>query len=152
MHRRLIQVLCALAAVVFFAPTPALAFISVWETQGSYVHLMAHFLFAIAMAFLIYEIYRGELRGMTGFKSLIWACVLLVWWNLDAIAGHILDWTLSNPVILETGIGRRLLMENAHTWAYYVTKITHFVIIIPAFYFFYRGLKRLSQEEEAKGS
>jgi hypothetical protein len=152
MHRRLSQVLCALAAVVFFAPRPALAFMQAWQTQGSYVHLMAHFLFAIAMVFLIYEIYRGELRGMPGFKSLIWACVLLIWWNLDAIVGHMLDWSLSNPVVLGTGIDRRLVMEDAHIWGYYVTKITHFAIIVPAYYFFYRSLKRFSQEEEAKGS
>jgi|UniRef100_A0A7V6DQG1 hypothetical protein len=152
MHRRLSQVLGALASVVLFAPPPAFAFIPTWETQGSYIHLMAHFLFAVAMAFLIYEIYRGELRGMPGFRSLLWACALLVWWNLDAIVGHALDWTLSNPVVLGTGVDRRLLMENAHIWGYYVTKITHFAIIIPAFYFFYRSLKRFSQEEEARES
>jgi hypothetical protein len=152
MHRRLSQVLCALAAVVFFAPKSALAIEFLWETQGSYVHQMAHLLFAVAMVFLIYEIYRGELRGLPGFRSLIWACVLLVWWNLDSIVGHAIDWSLSNPVILGRGLNRRLLMENTQAWAYYITKITHFVIIIPAFYFFYRSLKRFSQEEEARGS
>jgi hypothetical protein len=151
MHRRLPQVFCGLVALVFFAPKPGLAFELLWETQGSYVHEMAHLLFAIAMIFLIYEIYRGELRGLPGFRSLIWACVLLMWWNLDAIVGHALDWSLHNPVILGTGLDRRLLMENAHTWAFYATKITHFLLIIPAFYFFYRSLKRFSQETEAKG-
>jgi hypothetical protein len=152
MHRRLSQVLSGLAALVFFAPRPAFAIELLWETQGSYVHQMAHLLFAIAMIFLIYEIKRGELRGMPGFRSLIWACVLLVWWNLDAIVGHTLDWSLKNPVILGTGFDRRILMENAHTWAFYITKITHFLIIIPAFYFFYRSLKRFSRESEAQGS
>jgi hypothetical protein len=151
MRRRLSQVLCGLAALVFFAPRPALAIELLWETQGSYVHQMAHLLFAIAMVFLIYEIKRGELRGMPGFRNLIWACVLLVWWNLDAIVGHTLDWSLKNPVILGTGLDRWILMENAHTWAFYITKITHFLIIIPAFYFFYRSLKRFSRESEATG-
>jgi hypothetical protein len=152
MHRRLSQVLCGLAALVFFAPRPALAIELLWETQGSYVHQMAHFLFAIAMVFLIYEINRGELRGLPGFRSLVWACALLVWWSLDAIVGHAIDWSLHYPIILGTGLDRRLLMENAQTWAFYITKITHFAILIPAFYFFYRSLKRFSQEEEAKGS
>jgi hypothetical protein len=152
MHRRLPHVFSGLAALVFLAPRPALAIDLLWETQGSYVHQMAHLLFAIAMIFLIYEIYRGELRGLAGFRSLIWACVLLVWWNLDAIVGHALDWSLKNPVILGTGLDRRLLMGNAHIWAYYVTRITHFLIIIPAFYFFYRSLKRFSQESEGQGS
>ena len=149
MHRRLSRVVCGLAALVFFAPRPALAIELLWETQGSYVHQMSHLLFAITMIFLIHEIYRGELRGLPGFRSLIWACALLVWWNLDAIVGHVVDWSLKNPVILGTGLNRQLLMENAHTWAFYITKITHFGIVIPAFYFFYRSLKRFSQE--AKG-
>jgi hypothetical protein len=152
MHRRLSQVICGLVALVFFAPRPVLAIELLWETQGSYVHQMAHLLFAIAMIFLIYEIYRGELRGLPGFHSFIWACALLVWWNLDAIVGHALDWSLHNPVILGTGTDRRILMEDAHIWAYYITKITHFVIIVPAFYFFYRSLKRFSRESEARES
>ena len=153
MHRRLSQVLCGLVALVFFAPRSVQAFeFLLWETQGSYVHQMAHLLFAIAMIAFIYEINRGELRGVPGFRSLTWACGLLAWWNLDSIVGHALDWSLHNPVILGEGLDRRLLMEDWHTWGFYVTKITHFLFTIPAFYLFYRSLKRFSQEEEAKGS
>jgi hypothetical protein len=152
MYRRLTQVICGLVALVFFTPKPSLAFETLWETQGSYVHLMAHLLFAIAMIFLIHEINRGELRGAAGFRSLIWACVFLIWWNLDAIVGHSLAWSLRNPVILGSGPNRLILMENLHTWAFYVTKITHFLLLIPAFYFFYRSLKKFSRKWEAKGS
>uniref|UniRef100_A0A7C3ZBV4 Uncharacterized protein n=1 Tax=Desulfobacca acetoxidans TaxID=60893 RepID=A0A7C3ZBV4_9BACT len=150
MNGRAWQIICVFGALVFFAPGRALAFTFLWETQGSYVHQMAHFLFAVAMFFLIYEINRGELRAVKGFTSLIWACVFLAWWNLDAIVGHTLDWTLQNPVVLGEGLNRRLLMENAHTWAYYLTKLTHFLLLIPAFYFFYRSLQRLSRESETK--
>lgn len=152
MYRRASQVLCGVAALVVFPPRTGLAVELLWETQGSYVHQMSHLLFALAMIFLIYEINRGELRGLPGFRSLIWACVFLAWWNLDAIVGHALDWSLHNPVILGSGPDRRILMENWHTWGYYLTKITHFLFTIPAFYFFYRGLKKISREWEAKGS
>jgi hypothetical protein len=152
MYRRLTQVLCGLVALVLLAPRPGHAFELLWETQGSYVHQMAHLIFALAMILFIYEIKRGELRGMPGVTSLIWACGLLVWWNLDAIAGHAIDWSLHNPVILGAGLDRRLLMEDWQTWAFYVTKITHFLLLIPAFYFFYRSLKRFSRETEAQAS
>jgi hypothetical protein len=150
MYRRLTQVLLGLAILVLFCPSPGLAFAFGWETQGSYVHQMAHFIFAVAMVFLIYEIKRGELRGMPGFRSLVWACVLLAWWNVDAIIGHTLDWTLAYPIILGKGLDRRLLMENWHTWAYFLTKVTHFLLLLPAFYFFYRSLKRFRRESESK--
>jgi hypothetical protein len=152
MYRRLTQVLCGLAALVFFAPRPALAFSLLWETQGSYVHQLAQLLFAIAMIFFIYEINRGELRGLPGFTSLVWACGLLVWWNLDAIFGNAVDWSLPNPVILGEGLNRWLLMEDWQSWAYYLTRITHFLFLVPAFYLFYRSLKRFSRETETKGS
>lgn len=150
MYQRLTQVLLGLVILVLSNPRPALAFELLWETQGSYVHQMAHFIFAVAMVFLIYEIKRSEIRGMPGFRSLVWACVLLAWWNFDAIIGHALDWSLTAPVILGRGLDRHLLMENWHIWAYYLTKVTHFLLLLPALYFFYRSLKRFSREPETK--
>ena len=147
MYCRLAQVLCGLVVLVLVTPKPGLAFFMFWETQGSYVHQLAHFLFAVAMIFLVIEISRGELRGQPGFRSLIWACVLLAWWNLDAIVGHALDWSLRNPIILGQGPDRWLFMENWQTWAFYITKVTHFLLLLPASYFFYRSLKRFSQSE-----
>ena len=146
MSRRLAQVLLGVFALVLLAPSPSLASYLLWETQGSYVHELAHLLFGVAMLFLIYEIHRGELRGLPGFRSLVWACWLLAWWNLDAVVGHSLDWSLRTPVILGQGLDRRLLMENWHTWAFYFTKITHFFLLVPALYLFYRALKRFSRE------
>jgi hypothetical protein len=149
MCRRLAQVFGVLFALVLFVPKPSLAFYMDWGTQGSYVHQLAHLLFAVAMLFLIFEIFRGELRGLPGFRSLVWACVLLAWWNLDAIVGHALAWSLHNPVILGRGLDRWLLMEDVHTWAFYVTQVTHFLLPLPAFYFFYRSLKQFSRSEAA---
>lgn len=150
MLRRSAWILGGLAAGVLLAPRPGLALEMLWETQGSYVHQMAHVVFAIAMVYLIYEIKENELRGWPGFTCLFWACVLLVWWNLDAVVGHALDWTLRYPVILGEGLERRLLMENWHVWGFYITQITHFVLPLLAFYFFYRSLKRFNQESESR--
>lgn len=149
MYRRPAQVIFGLS-LVLFSPRPSLAADFLWATQGSYVHQMAHLIFGVAMIFLIYEIRRGELRGLPGFRSLVWACVLLAWWNFDAIIGHTLDWSLISPIIMGHGAHRRILMENWQTWAFYVTKITHFLLLPPAFYFFYRSLKGFSRGSEGK--
>lgn len=149
MYHRPVQVLLGLI-LVLLSPKPSLAVNFLWETQGSYVHQMAHLVFAVAMIFLISEIRRGELRGVPGFRSLVWACGLLALWNVDAVVGHSLDWSLASPIIMGKGLDRRLLMENWHSWAYYITKITHFLLLPPAIYFFYRSLKRFSQWSESK--
>lgn len=150
MYRRLAQILLGLVILVLSQPGAAAAANFLWETQGSYVHQMAHLVFAVAMIFLISEIRRGELRGVPGFRSLVWACGLLALWNVDAVVGHSLDWSLASPIIMGEGLDRRLLMENWHSWAYYITKITHFALLPPAIYFFYRSLKRFSQWSESK--
>jgi hypothetical protein len=146
MLRRTAGILFGLVILVLMAPRLGLAFEMRWEAQGSYVHQMAHVAFAIAMVFLILEIRGNELRGRPGFTSLFWACLLLVWWNLDAVVGHALDWSLLYPVILGKGLDRRLLMYDWHTWGFYITQFTHYLIPVPAFYFFYRSLKRFNRE------
>lgn len=120
-----------------------------WGTQGSYVHQFAHLLFMVAMLFFIRELQHSDLKELPGFRCLVWACWLLVWWNLDAVVGHALEWTLVNPVILGQGVSRRLLMENLHTWLFYFTKLSHFILLVPAFYLLYRGLRALAVRIEA---
>lgn len=119
-----------------------------WGTQGSYVHQFAHLLFFGAMLFFIREMRRGGLHAYPGFRCLVWACWILAFWNLDAVLGHTIEWSLTNPVILGHGLNRRLLMENLQTWIFYLTKFNHFFFLIPAFYLFYRGLKALAQKTQ----
>ena len=141
MHRRfsLKTVLAALALAVL--PRPALAAWFQWGTEGSYVHQTAHLLFAGAMCFFLYEIHRGKLQKVRGFRYLRWACWFLVMWNLDAIVGHTLEWGLINPVIVGQRLDKWLLMEDAYTWCYYITRYMHYLLLAPAFYLFYRGMK-----------
>ncbi|MCL6621093.1 MAG: hypothetical protein K6T55_03235 [Syntrophobacterales bacterium] len=144
---RMVPLLGRLSLVMAAAllPTPAWAEAWVgwfqWGTQGSYVHQFSHLLFTLAMLFFLREIYWGEYRVQPGFNYLWWACWILVFWNVDAIIGHAVEWSLHNPVILGEGLSRRLLMEDLHTWMFYFFKINHFLWLIPAFYLVYRGMK-----------
>jgi hypothetical protein len=144
------QVLVGTVIVLLCSPASALAALFDWGTEGSYVHQFAHLLFFGAMLFFIREMYRAGLQATHGFRCLIWACWLLALWNLDALIGHAIDWSLRNPLILGEGLTRRIVMENAPTWFYYFHRLNHFLLLPPAFYLFYRGLKTLAREFQTK--
>ena len=155
MRRRVAQISGAVFALLLLSPRPGLAQWVGWfqfGTEGSYVHEAAHLLFGVAMLFFIKEIYRAGLEKFRGFRFLIWAWAILAFWNLDAFVGHIADWTLENPVILGKGFTRAILMYDFHTWLFYITKIDHFLFLVPAFYLFYRGLRALAQDSRAERS
>jgi hypothetical protein len=153
MWRRLLQVGSAVFVLVFLSPRHGLAQWVSWYqfgSEGSYVHEIAHLLFALSMLFFIYEIFHTRLQKFRGFRLLVWAWALLAFWNLDAFIGHWADWTLENPVILGHGWDRRLLMDSFQTWLVYITKIDHFVLLVPAFLLFYLGLRALVQKTGAQ--
>lgn len=148
MRRRVVLVFVAVLALLSLAPRSALAEWASWYqfgTEGSYVHETAHLLFAAAMIFFIYAIFRTELHKFRGFRLLAWAWAFLAWWNLDAVVGHWAEWNLQNPVILGQGVSRQILMYDTQTWIFYIGKIDHFILLLPAFYLLYKGLKVLDQ-------
>ncbi|MFA5110749.1 MAG: hypothetical protein WC443_05040 [Desulfobaccales bacterium] len=153
MRRRLSQVCPAVFVLVLLSPRYALAQWVTWYqfgTEGSYVHEIAHLLFAFSMLFFIHEIFHARLQRFRGFRLLVWTWAILTFWNLDAFIGHWADWTLHNPVILGQGWGRELLMYDFQTWLVYVTKIDHSLFLVPAFLLFYLGLRALVQKPGAE--
>ena len=153
MRRRLFQVGSAAVVLVLLSPRSGLAQWVSWHqfgTQGSYVHETAHLLFFLSMLFFIHEIFYANLQKFRGFRLLVWAWAVLAFWNLDALIGHWADWTLENPIILGHGWGRRLVMYDFQTWLVYITKIDHFLLLVPAFLIFYLGLRALVQKPGAE--
>jgi hypothetical protein len=152
MRRRLVRLGSTGFLLVMLMPSHALAQWVTWysfATQGSYVHQIAHLLFGLSMLFFIQEIFHAKLQKFRGFRLLVWAWALLALWNFDAFVGHFADWTLENPVIMGQGWGRQLLMDSFHPWLVYVTKIDHFVLLVPAFLMFYLGLRALARKPGA---
>jgi hypothetical protein len=146
MRRRLFQVGSAAVVLVLLSPRSGLAQWVSWYrfgTEGSFVHETAHLLFFLSMLFFIHEIFHANLQKFHGFRLLVWAWMVLAFWNLDAFIGHWADWTLENPIILGQGWHRRLVMYDFQTWLVYITKIDHFFLLVPAFLLFYLGLRAL---------
>lgn len=150
MRRFCCQVFGGTAILLVCSPASALAAFFDWGTEGSYIHQFAHLLFFGAMLFFIREMYRGGLHTTRGFRCLIWSCWLLALWNLDALIGHPVDWSLRNPIILGKGLSRRLVMEDLSTWVYYLHRLNHFLLLPPAFYLLYRGLQILARESQTR--
>ncbi len=144
MARRLVQAGLAAVALVVSAPTPSLALISHGHPEGLYVHQMAHLLFAGAMFFWIYLVKRDGLLNVPGFRALVWAGLAFILWNLVAFTGHTAEVFLSPQAFQgpSVDLSQRLLMTQPSAWVYYFTKMDH-LILVPAFYFLYRGLKTL---------
>jgi hypothetical protein len=153
MRRRLSQAFSAAFVLVLLSPSNGLAQWVTWRqfgTEGSYVHQTAHLLFFLSMLFFISEIFHANLHRFRGFRFLVWAWALLALWNFDALIGHWADWTLENPIIVGQGWGRRIIMYDFQTWLVYITKIDHFMFLLPAFLLFYLGLKALAQKPGAE--
>jgi hypothetical protein len=149
MRRHLTQGFLLSLALLLLSPRTGQAQWFSWYgfgTEGSYVHQTAHLLFAAAMIFFIYEIFHSGLHRFRGFRLLAWAWGLLALWNLDAVVGHWAEWTLENPMIIGEGFGRRLLMYDVKTWIFYIGKLDHFILLVPAFYLLYLGLKVLDRQ------
>lgn len=138
--------------MVGLLPRPALAIQPHGPPEGLYVHQMAHVLFAGAMLFLIFLVQRRGLLRIKGFRLLTWACGLLLLWNLDAFLGHLAEMFLSPQAFQGQGgnFSQRLCMSGLESWVYYFAKMDH-LILVPAFYLLYRGLKALAQTHEIEG-
>lgn len=134
----------AVPVLLLTFPRPSLALISHGHPEGLYVHQLAHLLFAGAMLFLIYMITREGLQKVAGFRTLIWAGVFYIWWNLLAFVGHTAEVFLSEEAFVgrPTDFGQRLVMTEVTAWIYYFAKMDH-LVLVPAFYLFYRGMKAL---------
>lgn len=151
MRRPLAQILFGAIVLLLFSPRLSLAFAPQWGREGLSLHQIAHVLFLAAMLYFIYEMRREKLQRRRGFRFLIWGSGLLALWNLDSVVGHFSEYFLDNPVILGQGLSRHLLMEDSTSWLFYITKLDHFLLLVPAFFLFYRGLKTLTEEPRSGG-
>lgn len=145
MARRFILLWLAIPALILAFPRPSWALITHGHPEGLYVHQVAHLLFAGAMIFLIYMMKREGLHQVPGFRTLLWASLFFIWWNIGAFVGHVAEVLLSEQAFAgqPTDFSQRLRMADLTAWVYYLAKMDH-LILVPAFYLFYRGLKVLT--------
>ncbi len=135
----------ALVGVVLL-PRPALAIQPHGSPEGFYLHLIAHLVFIGALVFFIFKL-RQEIVQTRSFHLLIWACALFIGWNLMTFIAHLSALSVRPQDFsgMEGHLSRRLTMSGLSHWIYYFASLDH-LILVPAGYLFYRGLKALAQE------
>jgi hypothetical protein len=70
--------------------------------------------------------------------------VLLAVWNVDAFVGRLAAWSLTGPLLSGEGLPLQLQINDAPSWIVFITQITNFILLVPAFYLLYRGIKALA--------
>ena len=142
--RKLTLLVQALALVSIF-PRSAWAIQPHGPPEGFYLHQIGHLVFTAALIFFLYKLWQ-EIQDNRSFRLLAWACALFVLWNLDTFTAHFCALSVSPQDFLgQTGeLTQRLTMSNTAHWIYYFASFDS-LLLVPACYLFYRGLKALAQ-------
>jgi len=138
-----------LLLAIWLWPSPALAYISHWDpAEAFFIRQVAYLVFALAMLFFALELKLENLQEHPGFRQLIWASVFFVLWNLNCVIGQFLSLTFDIRVTDITGGQGVLPLNGPGAWVYYLTKLDH-LWLVPAFFFFYRGIRSFGRDREA---
>ncbi len=130
---------------------------TVWATQthggleGLFVHQFAHIFFAFSMGLLIYWLKKWDLVASAAWRSIQYAALFFIAWNLDAYVSH---WLVEQSGLIEVFVvdGMRIHITtprgmNWLTEIYYLTKLDH-LLSVPALIFLFLGLKQLLKSTE----
>jgi hypothetical protein len=150
MKYRLAMIGSAAVSLLLFSPHNLLAAGSLWPQAGPYVNETAHLLFLVAMLFFIFEIRSADLKQFLGFRYLFWAWVLFALWNLDAFVGRLAALSLTKPFLGGEGLPLQLQIADVPSWIVFLTQITNIILLVPAFYLLYRGIKALANFPRAE--
>lgn len=144
MDRSVNRIWLGVLVFIIFDPRPTLALQTHGPPEGLYVHQLAHFFFAAALLFLIWQIKYEGLKGLPGFRQIRWACGLFVLWNVVAFVGHWSEVLLIPQALLgqQGDLSQSLIMSRFSAWIYYLTRLDH-LVLVPAFFLLWRGLRAL---------
>ena len=134
-----------------------------WATQahaapeGIIGHQIAHVVFIVSMAILIYWLRKRRLVEQPGWKYIQYAALFFILWNMDAFFAHLLDEQLQWIRVEKIDFWRRQITVDKGPVVlaplYYLLKMDH-LLCVPALLFLYFGLKRLLEtlpSESAEG-
>jgi hypothetical protein len=128
------------------APMPALATQAHGDPEGIVAHQIAHVVFIVSMAILIYWLRKRLLVKQAGWKYIQYAALFFILWNMDAFLAHILDEQLGWIRVEKIGFWQQRItaVQGPDILApvYYLIKRDH-LLCVPAMIFLYMGLNRL---------
>lgn len=133
-------------------PDAAWALQSHGPPEGIYIHQMAHIFFFGSLLYLYRDLCHTSEKDQ-GWRYLRWFCLLMLCWNVVAFIGHAVTFHLSEEHIANASsyLHSRLLGPmDATKILFYITRFDH-VLIVPALFFLYRGLRTLYAQVDETG-
>jgi hypothetical protein len=150
-------VLSAAAGTLVFLPPAAWATQAHAAPEGIIGHQIAHVVFIVSMAILIYWLRERRLVEEAGWKYIQFAALFFILWNIDAFLAHLIDEQLRWVQVERIDFWRRRIISSGGPSGiesfYYLLKMDH-LLCVPAMLFLYLGLSRLLktlQPEAARG-
>ncbi len=136
--------------MLLFAADTAWATQTHGDPEGLYVHQSSHLFFIFSMAILIYWLRSRKLVRESGWRRIQYASALFIVWSFDAFLAHYLD--EQTDIIRAVYVDLwRIQIESEFSILpalYYCVKLDH-LILVPAIFIFYSGLKQLSGKDPA---
>jgi hypothetical protein len=148
MQTRILLSFLTLLVFLGLTPQPALAFIPHLDPkEGFFIRQLSYLFFLIAMVIFYFELNKERLKQYRALRILAWASLFFALWNLNCFIGQFFARNIHASLISGSAgsLAQRLLMADILTWFYYLTKLDN-LLLVPAFYLFYLGLKVFSQE------
>ena len=113
--------------------------------EGLYVHQIAHAFFIFSMGSLAFWLQKRRLVVIKGWRYIQMSCLFFVLWNIEAMAGHVIDHRMDPHAFMGTGWKAALIVDKAIVpYLYYFLKMDH-LICLPAIILLFFGLKHLKQ-------
>jgi hypothetical protein len=137
---------------LLLAPSPAWAFIPHWDPlEAFFIRQFAYLFWALAMVFFIFALRQEKLQQHPGFRWLAWAGVFFALWNFDCFFGQFIALTMDSPQSsgFLAAATRELPPTRLRLWLYYLSRLDH-LLLVPAFLFYYLGIRAFCRSPEVK--
>lgn len=141
----------AIPLILLATAVPAWATQTHGEPEGLIVHQLAHVFFAVSMAIFAFWLHRHRLTAAAGWRLIQYAALMLILWNIDAMAAHFLGEQIQLLTVTQVDtwhiqITTRPGYEPLGAW-FYVVKLDH-LLCVPALILLYMGLRRLAADSQ----
>jgi hypothetical protein len=136
-----------LIGVVLLVPGDAFALQTHGESEGLWVHQMAHMFYMFALGYLYWDTKRSGFKGK-GWRYLRVFCVLTILWNLLTVIGHAAEQQLNlvDIITVDDYLMRRIMLPMTSVkMIYYVAKFEH-LLMVPALFFLYMSLRSFYED------
>lgn len=127
-----------------FFPDHAWAFQSHPAPEGLYVHQLAHVVFIISMAFLVYWLEVNLFTRERGWRYIQVSALFFILWNLVAVSGHCVEEMVPRELFVGDPDWSQRLIAGTTLWVdlFYVLKLDH-IVCVPAIVCLFLGVRTL---------